>query len=107
MGGGGGNGYVQCYSHFSGGENGYIVSFPGGGEWLGGETTIGHRYKRNVQSRTLPFVFHGVRSRKLCSKLPSGIIAEVLERVFTTNEHVKLLHGFMDHDGFPPSYKRR
>jgi hypothetical protein len=31
----------------------------------------------------------------------------VLERVFTANEHVKLLHGFMDHDGFPPSYKRR
>jgi hypothetical protein len=50
-------------------------------------------------------VFHGVRSRKLCSKLPSGIIAEVLHRVVTTNKHVKLLHGFMDHDGFPPSYK--
>ena len=46
-----------------------------------------------------------VRSRKLYSKLPSGIIAEVLQRVFTANEHVKLLHGFMDHDGFPPSYK--
>jgi hypothetical protein len=39
------------------------------------------------------------------SKLPSGIIAEVLQRVFSANEHVKLLHAFMEHDGFPPSYK--
>jgi hypothetical protein len=37
--------------------------------------------------------------------LPSGIIAEVLQRVFTANEHVKLLHGFVNHHGFPPSYK--
>ena len=28
---------------FPGGENGYIVSFPGG-KWLGGKTTIGHRH---------------------------------------------------------------
>jgi ribosomal 50S subunit-recycling heat shock protein len=37
--------------------------------------------------------------------LPSGIIAEVLQRVFTANEHVKLLHCFVNHHGFPPSYK--
>ena len=40
--GGGGGGYVQWYSHFSGGKNGYIVNFPGR-KWLGGKTTIGHR----------------------------------------------------------------
>jgi hypothetical protein len=82
--------WISATAAATGGE--YTTITATGGEYTtitatGGEYTTITATGGEYTTRTLPFVFHGVRSRKLYSKLPSRIIAEVLERIFTANEH--------------------